>query len=261
MHPQWLDGSVSNMGIRYYSTPSLVLNKLVKEKKALQQMSQSTSLVVWGQNLTSTVGTGRFTKQVSEMIKLPPHQYSVIVGLILSDGLLRFASAKHKNARFEFKQSLAHSGYVWFVFNLLSHYCNSSPILTSGVTKGNRFYGLQFSTRALPCFNELYSLFYPNGVKLIPEDIYNILTPVALAHIIMGDGSTERHGLIICTDSYSVQDIVRLMNVLVIRYRLKCTLRYHTPTQPRIYISERSMPLLRTIVTPHMCSTMLYKLR
>jgi hypothetical protein len=42
----FLDGSESNMGIRYYSTPSLVLNKRVKEKKALQQMSQSTSLVV-----------------------------------------------------------------------------------------------------------------------------------------------------------------------------------------------------------------------
>jgi hypothetical protein len=195
------------------------------------------------------------------MIKLPPHQKSVIVGLILSDGYLRFASANHKNARFEFKQSLAHSRYVWFVFNLLSHYCSSYPNLTSGITKGNRFYGLQFSTRALPCFTELYYLFYPNGVKIIPDNIYELLTPVALAHIIMGDGSTERHGIIVCTDSYSAQDVVRLMNALVIRYRLKCTLRYHTPTQPRIYISERSMPLLRTIVTPHMCSTMLYKLR
>lgn len=70
----------------------------------------------------------------------------------------------------------------------------------------------------------------------------------------MGDGSAERHGLIICTDSYSVQDIVRLMNVLIIRDRLKCRLPYHTSTQPRIYISERSMPLLRIIVKSHMCS-------
>jgi len=67
----------------------------------------------------------------------------------------------------------------------------------------------------------------------------------------MGDGYARPQGLILCTDSYSVQDIVRLMNVLIIRYRLKCTLRYHTSTQPRIYISERSMPLLRTIVRPH----------
>jgi len=33
------------------------------------------------------------------MIKLPPFQYSVIVGLLLSDGWLIFASATNKNAR------------------------------------------------------------------------------------------------------------------------------------------------------------------
>jgi hypothetical protein len=37
---------------------------------------------------------------------------------------------------------------------------------------------------------ELHSLFYPNGIKIIPKDIYNMLTPVALAHLIMGDGTT-----------------------------------------------------------------------
>lgn len=55
-------------------------------------MKQVASLVVWGTNLTSTVGMGRFTKQVRDMIQLPNFQKSVIIGLILSDGLLRFAS-------------------------------------------------------------------------------------------------------------------------------------------------------------------------
>jgi len=45
------------------------------------------------------VGIGRHTKQEREMIKLPPFQYSVIVGLLLSDGWLIFASATNKNAR------------------------------------------------------------------------------------------------------------------------------------------------------------------
>jgi hypothetical protein len=58
-------------------------------------------------------------------------------------------------------------------------------------------------------------------------------------------------GLIICTDSYTLPDILRLMNVLIIRYELECSLRYHTPTQPRIYIRQRSMPLLRSIVIPY----------
>jgi hypothetical protein len=82
----------------------------------------------------------------------------------------------------------------------------------------------------------------------------------------MGDGSVQRHGLIICTNSFSVQDVVRLMNVLMIRYELKCTMhvkRRQGSAQKiefLIYISESSMPLLRSIVTPYFHPSMLYKL-
>jgi len=210
------------------------------------------------------VGTGKFTKQVSGMIKLPPYQYSVLIGLLLSDGWLTFASKTNKNARLGFKQSLAHSAHVWFVFSILSHYCSSSPSLTSGIRARNRFYGLQFFTRSLPCFTELHSLFYPNGIKVIPSNIYDLLTPPAgLAHLIMGDGSVSRHGLILCTNSYSLEDIVRLMNVLMIRYRLECTIhkkRQNNKIEFMIYIRQSSVPLLRTIVIPYMHSSMLYKL-
>lgn len=76
----------------------------------------------------------------------------------------------------------------------------------------------------------------------------------------MGDGSAKSHGLILCVDSYSVQDIIRLMNVLIIRYRLELKFRFYTPSQPHIYIRQRSMPLLRSVVTPYFHLSMLYKL-
>lgn len=146
----------------------------------------------------------------------------------------------------------------------MSHYCSSSPHLTTGVRKENRFFGcgrsLEFFTRSLPCLTELYSLFYPNKVKIIPQNIYELLTPVALAHLIMGDGSPMSHGLSLCTDSYSLSDTVRIINVLIIRYGLKCTLHLKRENKYRIYISRHSMAILRTIVGPHMHSSMLYKL-
>ena len=64
---------------------------------------------------------------------------------------------------------------------------------------------------------ELYSIFYKGDVKknkIIPDNIYNLLTPIALAHLIMGDGSARPHGLTICTNNYSLKDVVKLMNVL-----------------------------------------------
>jgi len=112
----------------------------------------------------------------------------------------------------------------------------------------------------MPCITELHSLFYSNGVKLVPHNIYDLLTPVALAHLIQGDGQAASDGLRLCTDSYSVKDIVRLMNVLIIRYRLECTLHIKSSKYFRIYIKKSSMSQLITIVKPHMHDSMLYKL-
>lgn len=46
------------------------------------------------------------------MIKLPPYQKGLIIGLLLSDGWLTFASKTNKNARLGFQQSLTKSNYV-----------------------------------------------------------------------------------------------------------------------------------------------------
>jgi hypothetical protein len=60
--------------------------------------------------------------------------------------------------------------------------------------------------------------------------------------------------------NYNIVDVVRLMNVLIIRYNLDCTIRFHTPTQPRIYIRQSSMPTVRELVRPYMAKSMLYKI-
>jgi len=115
----------------------------------------------------------------------------------------------------------------------------------------------------MPCLTKLHSLFYPEGVKIIPSNIYELLTPVALAHLIMGDGTALPQGLVLCTNSYTIQDVVRLMNVLIIRHRLECSLRLHRQNNKNgyeIYIRQGSMSILRTIVTPYYHSSMLYKI-
>ena len=214
------------------------------------------SIVIWGTDLQSTVGI-KFTLKQLEMVQLAPYEYSVIIGLLLSDGWL---VKRSKNVPLGFAQSASHSEYFWFVFCSLSHYCSSFPIVRNRSRFGKETIGLEFKTRSMACLTKLRELFYPNGIKIIPQNIYELLTPIALAHMIMGDGAVRSHGLIICTDSYTVQDVVRLMNVLMIRYRLDCTCRFYSTTQPRIYIIQHSMPSLLNIVYPYMHPSMLYKL-
>lgn len=195
------------------------------------------------------------------MVEFPSFQFSVIIGLLLSDGYLQLQTKNRSiNSCLRFKQSLDKSQYVWFVFTILSHYCSSCPFLTTGTRAGVRFYGLEFFTRALPSLTKIYHLFYKDSIKVIPQNIFELLTPVALAHLIMGDGVARPYGLQLCTDSYSLPDIVRLMNVLIIRYELVCTLHKKREGQCRIYISSKSMPRLQQIVAPYMHESMYYKI-
>jgi hypothetical protein len=44
---------------------------------------------------------------------IPPLIYSIIIGVVISDGYLGYPTKSHKNARFVLKQSKAHEAYLW----------------------------------------------------------------------------------------------------------------------------------------------------
>lgn len=242
---------------------SIIKQNNFNEKNYLENSNNLNlnKIVIWGKNLESGVNKGRITKILAKMYELPFYQKSVIIGLLLSDDHLAISSSKNKNrsnlnALLYFKQSLNKFDYLWFVFNILSHYCNSFPYLTIGKRNKTITYGLQIYTRALPCLTKLHTLFYDNKIKIIPEDIYNLLDPIALAHWIQGDGKLDKSGLTLCTDSYSIQDVVRLINVLIIRYDLKCSIHIPNKGQYRIYISKKSIPNLINLVLPYIVPSM-----
>lgn len=216
-------------------------------------------IVLWGTNLTSNVGYPRFSNMVSNMVELPFYIKSIVYGILLSDGWLNLGP-KSKNARLGFKQSLNHFSYVWTVFNTFSHYCSSNPNSSKSKKNNTISYSVQILTRSLPCFTKLHSLWYNKGVKIIPNDIYDYLTPVALAHWIMGDGAIHPTGLELCTDSFSNQEVAKLINVLIIRYQLNCTMIRYNSGGPRIYIKADSMAKLRAIVAPHIHPFFNYKI-
>lgn len=67
------------------------------------------------------------------------------------------------------------------MFSILSHYCSRNAIYRERVRKGKINCSLEILTRSLSCLTELYNIFYVDKVKVIPEDVYNLLSPVVLA--------------------------------------------------------------------------------
>ena len=152
--------------------------------------------------------------------------------------------------------------FLFHVFSLLTPYCSTFPYggqrlnpVTGSVDQ--RFF---FNTMTLPCFNFLYDLFHINGVKVVPSTIYDLLTPIGLAYLIMGDGSFHRRDLyvVLCTEGFTNADNLLLMSVLVDKFGLSCRIEKHRDSS-RIVIRARSRDLLRSLVLTHMIPEMHYR--
>lgn len=89
--------------------------------------------------------------------------------------------------------------------------------------------------------------------------MFDLLTPRALAYWIMSDGVSNQYGLTICTDSYTIKEVVILINILKIRYDLNCSIHYLN-NRPRLYIKADSMNKLRLLVKPYIIPFSQYKL-
>jgi ubiquinol-cytochrome c reductase cytochrome b subunit len=123
----------------------------------------------------------------------------------------------------------------------------------------------------------LYKLFYTNSKKkVIPENIGELLTPLALAVWIMDDGTWKQPGVRIATNCFTKEECELLVSVLDLKFNLKCsrsaaqaTPWSHNFISPglhknknnyQIYIKQESISSLRKLVVPHMVPSMLYKL-
>ena len=81
-------------------------------------------------------------------------------------------------------------------------------------------YGLEFKTRAMPCITELRSLFYPelSKIKVIPANIYELLTPVALARAAPRFLCVAKHPL---SSSFAITQKTHLVPSLPLLFKSK----------------------------------------
>lgn len=65
---------------------------------------------------------------------------------------------------------------------ILSPYCSVLPYTDNATIKIKKYFGIRFDTRTCLCFTMLYDNFYINNKKVVPQDIFNLLNPIALAY-------------------------------------------------------------------------------
>ena len=104
-------------------------------------------------------------------------------------------------------------------------------------------------------------MFYNNGKKVVPLNIFEYLTPLALAVWIMDDGGWTNYGVRIATNSFELKEVELLNKTIKSKYKLETTIQnIWIKNQYSIYIKAESIKDLRSIVGPHIHNSMLYKL-
>jgi hypothetical protein len=73
---------------------------------------------------------------------------------------------------------------------------------------------IKFQRFSLNCFNKYRELFYNSeGVKIIPDNLENLLTAKGLAYWLMDDGYKSGKYFYICTESFSLNEQKMLIKI------------------------------------------------
>lgn len=208
---------------------------------------------------------------------LSQKEKDTIVGTTLGDSHIRWSLNK-KTVSLSY--GYAKKFYAIYVLENLKNLSNYiSPTENQNLDKRYKKirYSYTFSLRSLSSLIVFAKLFTKpivkndkeSFIKVLPsyKILFELITPRALAFWIMDDGHKyKRGGITLCTDSFTLAEVKRLIKVLTTKFNLICTIHtkksndkssvYH-----RIYIVADSLPLLYSLVFEFFCSEMLYKIK
>lgn len=201
--------------------------------------------------------------------ELTAYQKEVIFGSMLGD-LTAERTQITGNTRLRFYMSLKNKELIYHLYSIFQSYVKTEPkIYERGLNKLTKALHIDigFSTLKYLIFNWVYEEFYVKinnkNIKIVPKNSFDRLTAVSLAFWIMDDGSFNKSKgyLILCTDSYSREDVLYLISILETKFNLSCGLiEYKKDKAYRIRINKSSLPHLISLIRPHIIPSMLYKI-
>ena len=149
---------------------------------------------------------------------LQEEEASVVVGSLLGDAYL------YPNGTLQIEHGIDQAAYVHWKYGVLKALVGKEPkgVRCADGRTGKVYCSVRFYTRAV--LKEFRSLFYAEGRKVVPEEIAEMLDPLALAVWFMDDGGRGAHtpkGLVINTSCFSVEEQSILQEALAKRFGIE----------------------------------------
>ena len=201
--------------------------------------------------------------KISTSSRIGPHNIdiiSVLVGNQQGDG---YGELRSGSPRFSIHMGSPNMEYLYWLHRFYSErgYCSAIvPTFKIQIGKGSILYrSARFHTYTFSSLLWLYELFYIDKVKIMPSNIADYLTPLALAIWIMDDGGKRNAGLMISTYNFTYQGLLIVKAGLFNKYGLVVEIKKLEAGYILVF-QPYEMKLLVSLVYPFFIPSMLYKL-
>jgi hypothetical protein len=203
--------------------------------------------------------------------RIGPHDIdiiSMIIGSLLSNSQLD-RRANGIGTRVIFEQSNNNVEYLMWFHNYLSirGYCNNTkPKLNIKIKqKGKVYYQYRINSYTFSNLNWIHEMFYKlidnKYIKIVPLNIAEYLTPLALAIWFLNDGISFNKGAKITSNYFTFEEVNFLCTVLQNKYNIIATPNKCGKNRSNIiFIHINSIKLFSYIIKPYLLPSLYYKL-
>jgi hypothetical protein len=152
---------------------------------------------------------------------LPEVLNSILIGIMLGDGGM-YRSSPTANTRLEMSFGEKYKEFADSLGNIFKDYM-SNPVKSIEIKGKEKIYiNYRIKTKFLSIFNKYYEMFYKidphtqRFVKIVPENISNLMNPIVLAYLIMTDGNFDksRNRVRIYTNSFRKDEVQILASAI-----------------------------------------------
>ncbi len=194
----------------------------------------------------------------------PPHQLDVIIGSLLGDARLECRSVGLRNpitARLRVHHGEKQKDYVFWKYGVLKNLVLKPPqeSLWDNPKRDLHEVSWYFHTKSSKEFGILHRYFYKNGVKILPENILDLLTPRMIAVWFMDDGSNTINSFTLNTHGFQKLEQLAIKKFLENRYDVSVNL-IEDRAKHKLYIGKSDYEKFRKIVEPYIIPSMSYKI-
>jgi DNA-binding CsgD family transcriptional regulator len=208
-------------------------------------------------------------KQCKVLPDLSDIQKNIIIGSLLGDGYInKCKNNNNKNSQFSKKQKYDKKEYLDWHFEKMENYSNSVKPIYSCEKLSNDLEGkiirnksekflssYLYNTYSHPNITKFREIWYPDGKKIIPNDLILNAQIIAIWFCDDGYNSFKQRFALLCTQSFSIEE-VNLLQEKFKDFDIKTTIQFATShydqrKMPMIKFTSNSYDNLINLIKPH----------